>query len=279
MGEEGSGDPQAYTNPPNAEYHVSGPGVRASGALITKPMPKSRLPLYLALSVYGCSAIEGEPWDVSKKGSKGWLNRAGIYEDYGVDTRLRFDTNNGPVDESYHTDLVGRLGLVTGLEYFVADDVSVQAGIDYRKFDAEETDGLKYDTIDEVGGFVGMRWLLPYYWADQGRLRPFVQGTLGYWPTTRFDFELDLDAPGTEDPELQFRGDDYVSVAASTGLVYQINRSLVFEVSALYEWPLGSTRDEDVELDLGLPSIPVIPIDTDLEPEGLIVLCGLTWYF
>lgn len=245
-------------------------------------MPTSRLRLFLpllALAVGGCAAIEGEPWELSRKGSYGWINRAGIYEDYGVDTRLRFDTNDGPVDESFHTDLIGRFGLVTGAEYFVADDVSILGGIDYRKFDSEDTEGLDYDSIETLGGFVGMRWILPYRWFEQGRVRPFVQGAFGYWPTTRFEFEFDLDVPGVENPELDFRGDEYVFFAASTGLLYQVNRNLVFELSALYEWPLIATRDEEVELDLGVPSVPVIPLDTELEPEGLIVLFGMTWYF
>jgi hypothetical protein len=242
-------------------------------------LPMRRLPLVIALAVTSCKAIEGETWEVSRKGSKGWMNRAGIYEDYGVDTRIRFDTNNGPVDEKFQTDLIGRLGLVTGAEYFVADDISIVAGVDYRKFDSEDEEGLDYGTIDTLGGFVGMRWILPYRWTSQGRLRPFVQGTFGYWPATRFDFDFELDAPGVDDPELHFRGDEYVSFAASTGLLYQINKSLVLELSALYEWPLFETRDKEVDLDLGLPSVPVIPIDTEIEPEGLIVLFGLTWYF
>ncbi|MCP3916682.1 MAG: hypothetical protein GY711_14095 [bacterium] len=216
-----------------------------------------------------------DAWTVNERGTVGVIGRAGIWADFEAEGSFDFDANFGDDGFDLTADLDGKYGGVIGLEVFVFDDVSLLFGYDRRVFEPEETEGLLFDDITSEEIFLAARWILPWRWLSEGRLRTFVEAKVGYLPSTEFDMEFDVMLPGFENPEFEFDGGDYWNVGLAAGVLYQLRDDLVFQFSLLYEVPLSATEDV-VEVDfLGFP----ISLDSEIEPEGLIVLTGLTWYF
>jgi len=242
--------------------------------------PGAALAVALVLALSGCKVplradLGAEPWSMTERGNWGLTGRVGLFSDYEAESGLDFDTNTGPVSESFTSDLVGLFGVAAGAEYFVAKDVALISGLDLRLFEPERTPGLIFEDILSAELFLALRWILPYRWGAEGRWRSFLETKFAVIPTTRFDFELDLGVPGNPNPELQFRGDPYYTLGLSSGVLYQLNDHAVAHLAAVYEWPLD--RSEDV-VTLNIANLSV-PMHNTLAPEGLIVFGGVTFYF
>jgi hypothetical protein len=234
----------------------------------------------LALCVSSCrvplkAALEDEPWAATDAGNWGMSNRMGLFTNHEAVSGLSFESNGGPVNESFTSDLIGLFGFAVGAEYFVAKDVSLVSGIDFRVLEPERTPGLVFDQLLSTEFFLALRWVLPYRWGEEGRWRTFLETKFAVIPTTRFDFELDLGVPGTANPELNFRGDPYTTIGLSSGVLYQLNDRAVAHLAAVYEWPLD--HSEDI-VTLNIANF-TIPMRNTIEPEGLIVFGGVTFYF
>jgi len=150
------------------------------------------------------------------------------------------------------------------------------AGKATARDEPEDGDGFLFEDVTSDEIFLGTRWLLPWCWGSEDRWRAFVELRFAYVPHTEFEAAIDLSSIGKPNPEYVFDGSDYWNLGLSLGLLRQLRDDLVLRGALLYEWPLHYSQDE-VDLEF-LPGYPLL-LDTEIEPQGLIVLFGLSYCF
>ena len=235
-----------------------------------------------------------EPWTSSRAGNFGVTANLGLASGYEVDSTVEVQNPNFPVEETRLSgDLEGVFGAAFGVEYFVADDLSLFAGAELRVFDPElEDDVFEFGRIDQLEYYLGARYLLPFRWLRNERLRPFLATKAAYVPSVDFDLTTSFALPEPlNDIQLAspFRGSAYVSLAAGGGLAYELRRNLVARLGVYYEWALGDTSDVvptertsstgDPAIDEFLDGVfQELQLDVSLEPQGWIAFGGITLY-
>jgi hypothetical protein len=86
-----------------------------------------------------------------------------------------------------------------------------------------------------------------------------------------------------------YRGGEYWSLAAGTGLAYQFADSFVGRLGVMYEWALGesqATIPTSRDNSTGNPTIDEfldgifeeLDFDVSLEPRGWVAYVGLVWF-
>lgn len=246
---------------------------------VTQPRPLLAGALALGALTACRAPLSAPAWSVAERGTLGVFGRLGVYSDYEAQSEFGFESNFGAIDVDLTTELVGEFGGAVGVEWFVARDLSLLAGADHRVFQPEESAGFVLDEVSSDELFLAVRWLLPPAWGADGRLRAFVEGKLGYVPSTAFEAEIDFQSQGATipNPAFDFDGSAWWNAGLSTGLVYQLGDHVVAQLSVIYEWPLTGSEDTVV---VAIPSTPlVLDLESALEPEGLIALVGITVYF
>lgn len=243
------------------------------------PSPQMRIPhLLLLLGLPACQLhrpLDVPAWSHARVGQVGWFAVAGLANDHHAETTITFDTNFGEQEIILEPELLGEFGLSLGAEVFVAEDWSLQLGYDLRQFGARDTPGFLFDTVTSESWFFHTRWHVPCPFGEGSRWRPFVQGRLAYLPNTSFESEVDLSSINQPNPEYKFDGSPYWNAGLAVGLEYQLRSDLVFQVGVNHEWALEPTTDR-VHLEF-LPGFEV-DLDTSIEPEGTMLMIGLTWY-
>jgi len=242
----------------------------------------SLLPWLLSLACLGSckvplhAPLKREPWALSRAGSTGAIARLGLWTDYEVDSTISSANTNPPFEARLNKALMGRFGLALGVEHFLWDDVSVLAGGDLRVFDPQDigNDAVRFERISEIEWFLALRTILPWRWLKEGRLRSFAEVKLAWLPNLAFDSQM---FPNTPDITVgfDFEGSPIWTAGVSTGLLYQLSDHWVAQLSAVWEVPLGSSQDE-TEISLFGGTADFL---TEIEPGGLIVLTGLSYYF
>lgn len=241
---------------------------------------RAGIPLLLLIAslLAGCSAVQPleEPaWEVHRAGSVGLMGRFAVWDDFEAITHMEGETNFGPVEFDVETVLTGTLGLVGGAEVFIADDVSLQVGVDYRRFEPEPMPPFEFSEIDALEYFLATRWTIPYPLFGVERLRSFVELKLALRPKTNFEANFGI-APNTPPLVFSFDGSSSWSVGLGAGLSYQFRDNLIGHFQLLYEWPLTETTDV-VSLDASFFTEPWL-LDTETESGGMIALFGITYF-
>lgn len=236
-----------------------------------------RIQLGLILLAPGCFLVrplEEPAWAAHRAGSVGLIGRFGVWDDFQATGHMEAETNFGPIEFDVETRLKGTLGLVSGAQVFLADDVSLQVGVDYKRFQPEPMEPFEFSEMGVLDYFLATRWTIPYALFGQERLRPFVEGRLGLRPETAFESRVGL-IPGSPPATFLFEGGPSWGVGLAAGLSYQLRDNLVGHFCLIYEWPLTES-DDWVSLEF-IPGFDPLLLDTELESRGMMALIGVTY--
>ena len=231
-----------------------------------------------ACLIAGCSTVQPlqEPaWAAHKEGSVGLLGRFAVWDDFHATAHMEGETNFGPLEFDVETQLTGTLGLVGGAEVFMADDVSLQVGMEYRRFEPEPMDPFEFSELGVFEYFLATRWTVPHSLFGVERLRPYVEAKLAVRPETRFESKMNL-IPGSPPLVFGFDGSPSWSMGLGAGLSYQFRDNLVGHFQLLYEWPLTES-DALVSIDSPFFSEPWV-LDTEMDSGGMMALFGVTYF-
>ncbi|HIF40022.1 MAG TPA: hypothetical protein EYQ74_02840 [Planctomycetes bacterium] len=234
--------------------------------------------LGVAFLVAGCSAVQplARPaWEAHEAGSVGLIGRLGVWDDFHATGHMEAETNFGPVEFDVETQLTGTLGLVGGAEVFLADDVSLQLGLDYWRFKPDPMVPFEFSELGVLEYFLATRWTIPQALFGQERLRPFVGARLTMRPETAFQSKVAL-IPGSPPAEFLFEGGPSWSASLEAGLSYQLRDNFVGHFQVFYEWPLTES-DDWVSMDV-VPGFPPLLLDSELDSGGMMVLFGITYF-
>ena len=230
--------------------------------------------LLLAAPACRLPALERPAWDHARPGAVAVFLDGGIWNDHDAASVITFDSNFGAQEVELDTELVGELGVALGAEVHLDRDWSLRLGYEHRRFDPRNTPGFLFETITAEELFLAARWRAPAFGLHD-RWRPFVEARLGYMPSMEFDAAVDLSSIGQPNPTYDFDGSPSWNAGLAAGLELQWRSDLVFSIQVRHELPLDATSDR-VHLEF-LPGFEV-DLDTSVEPEGTIVLVGLSWY-
>lgn len=260
---------------------------------LTTDAMKAKTPLLAALSLLlsaaaGCKApdLEQAPWTYAQAGgnalgaSTGWAFYEAEAEIKGTGGALVGASSSDTID------LEPRYGGAIKYQHFFTDNFSLGAIAEFRRFDPDEANfGLVPGSTTSIQGdeFTTYHFLIAgrFFFdpmGSEGRWRPFVGLDLGYVPDVELDADVVL-APGLPPGKLELEGDEFYTLAPVVGVSYLWSDHLSFDFGAFYEFALDST-DDSGSLDVPVPGVGVVPsgFDAELEPEGLIVFAGLTYY-
>lgn len=233
-------------------------------------------PLLLLLIAPSCRLpdLERPAWSHARAGAVAGFVDAGLWNEHTAKSVITFDSNFGAQEQKLDTEIVGRFGTALGGEVFLSDDWSLRLGYEYRMFEPEDTEGFLFDTITTEEIFLAGRWRAPAF-GVQERWRPFLEARLAYMPSMQFDAAVDLSSIDQPNPEYSFDGSPSWNGGLAAGLELQARDDLVFSIQLRHEFPLEATEDR-VNLEF-VPGFEV-DLDTSIEPEGTILLVGLTWF-
>jgi hypothetical protein len=231
-----------------------------------------------------CSSLGGrldhEPWSQTGKGthalgaSTGWA----IYE---AQITLA-DQSGNPVlgTGTSTTDLPPIAGGAAKYNYFLTDNVSLGFIFEGRSFDPDPTAPL--DSTIDADEYTSYHYLLTSrFWSeplgDSRRWRYFGGLDINYTPGVDLDATV-IYAPGFIE-RVSLSGDSFITINPVIGGSYLLADHLSMELGAFYEIPLG-TSDDNLTLNIpnGLGSTEPNAIAAEVEPKGLIVFVGLTYY-
>lgn len=218
--------------------------------------------------------LDQPPWSHQVAGACAWYVSPGLWNHHTAESTITLIGANFGDPVTIEARLVGELSVALGGEYFLSEDWSVLFGFDHRQMAPTDTPGFIFDTVTSDEWALGARWHMPYPFGPAGRWRPFLQTKLSYVPSTEFSAEVDLDTPPYPNPKYEFNGSSYWNAGLAVGVEYQVGPGLVFQASLMHEIALGTTQDR-VDLEF-LPGFNV-PMKTEIEPEGTMLLVGLSF--
>jgi hypothetical protein len=229
----------------------------------------------------------------------------GVFTVYSADSDLLIESEEGatnpidPVVESLETEMIGRFGAGLGYQRFLADDFSINLGLEGRYTATkvtnpplappnEETPVFAPGDVLQFQASLGSRWWLPTRWGHQGRVRPFIGLDLNYIPETNFDVVATIiDNPDTGmllQDSFEFTGSPYWTLGLCLGLSYQWSDDVVVHLTVFHETAL--TESESVNsLDVQLPPpsppdlIPPLQTTTTVDAGGWIGFLSVSWGF
>jgi hypothetical protein len=204
------------------------------------------------------------------------MGRFGVWNDFHATGHMEASTNFGPVEFDVETQLTGTLGLVGGAEWFMADDVSIQMGMDYRRFKPEPMEPFEFSELGVLEYFLATRWTVPRFLFGVERLRPFVEAKLALRPETNFESKVAI-IPNAPPASFLFEGSPSWSVGLGAGLSYQLRDNLVAHFQLLYEWPLTASGDW-VSMDVLPGAFPPLLLDSEMDSAGMMILFGVTYF-
>jgi hypothetical protein len=252
-------------------------------------MPPTRLRALLALpliplGLLGCAGLSApvgtDPWSEIQAGTHA-LGASTGWAEYEAKVLLDDQSGNPDLGSGAATaDLDPIGGGALKYNYFVEDDFSVGLIVEARSFDPQPTAPLSA-TLDG-DEYTSLHYLLTTrWWAEPfgpgRRWRWFGGLDLAYTPTIELDATV-IYAPGFIE-RISLSGDPYVSINPVIGTSYLLARRLSLELGAFYEIPLG-TSDDDVTLNVpnGLGQTEANDLAAQVDPKGLILFLGLTYY-
>lgn len=241
------------------------------------------LPL-TALVLSGCAGLGAplgpDPWSEIQAGTHA-LGASTGWAEYEAKVLLADQSGNPDLGSGASTaDLDPIGGGALKYNYFWEDDFSVGLIVEGRSFDPQPTaplsatlDGDEYSSFHYL--LTTRWWAEPF--GESRRWRWFGGLDLAYTPEIELDATV-IYAPGFIE-RISLSGDAYISINPVIGTSYLLTRRLSLELGAFYEIPLG-TADDEVTLQVpnGLGQTEANELSAQVEPKGLILFLGLTYY-
>ncbi len=237
------------------------------------------VPLFASLAA--CADLRSAPWSRVGAGSHTLGGSTG-WAFYEADVTLE-DQTGAPVlgSGSDKTDLIPVVGGALKYNYFLSDHFALGLIFELRTFDPDPVAPLE-SPID-ADEYTSYHYLLSTrYWSDpfgeDMRFKWFGGLDLNYTPG------VDLDATVTYAPgfveRVALSGDQFFTLNPVLGVSYLLQDNLSCEFGGFYEFPLDSS-DDDLVLNIpnGLGGTAANDVKGSLEPQGLILFAGLTYYF
>jgi hypothetical protein len=238
----------------------------------------------LAALACSCSSLGGrldhEPWSQAGQGthalgaSTGWA----VYE-----AQITLDDQSGSPVQGTGTSTADLPPIALGAlsySYFVTDGVSLGARFEARSFDPDPSAPL--DSSIDPDEYDSYHYLLTArFWSEplgeSRRWRYFGGLDINYTAGIDFDATV-IYAPGIIE-RVALAGDSLLSINPVFGGSYLLADRLSLDIGAFFELPL-STSDDDLTLNVpnGLGGSEPNSVAAQVEPKGLIVFLGLTYY-
>lgn len=239
---------------------------------------------FVAALAAGCSAppLREEPWASFRPGTLAVTLRQPLFSIYEIEADFVAETIlDGTRRGSDTEDVEGRYGAALGLEYFVADWLSIGGGIDYRLYEIDDLapEGLPPVEIEALSTLQLYLALRGYFepFESAPRWRPFVGLDLAWLPRVDIEYDVDFSEFDIDLPAQEGEGEDLVMLGLVAGVLYQWSDRLVFQAGAQYEVPLVPL-DADLTFEIDALSFD-FPFFAEFEPRGLIGFVGASYAF
>lgn len=239
------------------------------------------LPLLLLCLLAACQVrpLRDEPWAHATPGTHvlgagagwGWASFDLELEGTGGFLDGRVGADGGDLDP--------KLGGALRYQYIATEQLRLGAAVEVRRIQPDSVAPLGIGAI--LPQFKGRRFttfhlmLQPRWYFDpmgeSKRWKMFLGADLAWIPEVKIDGDV-VYGGGVFEP-LKFRGDDYFSIAPVVGCSYLITDRWTFDFGALYEFPLGESRDE---LRLLIVNSTVA---TEVSHEGLLLFWTFSYQF
>lgn len=239
-------------------------------------------------SLLGCAALfalgacqapqlQNSPWSQIGEGtntvgmSSGWAFYSADMSAAGTSGVLAGETG---------TDNVALPPVVGGAlkaSHFVADNIALGGIVEYRRFDPDPASPLSAtllaDEFDTVHWILTSRYFFEPFGAED-RWKPFVGVDFSYIDEVDFgSVTVDYPAP-FPDEDVSIKAGAYTTWAFVAGASYLWSDNMTVDFGGFYE-----VTDKAGETTLTFPNLGGATADVVVEPEGLILFAGLTFYF
>ncbi len=252
---------------------------RTSSAAMSKPL------LAVLLCVTGgCAQLNDPAWANMTRGahqvgvSTGWAFYEANVEAKGTSGVLQPGGVSDVGDDT--VDLEPQYGGALKYAYMLTDSFSLGGIIEYRSFDPDPvmplTAELETEDFQTWHFILSSRYFFrPFLKAP--RIRSFVGLDLSWIPEVNFS-DVDVTYPASSGIPSEVlsdvTGSDFWTIAPVIGGQYLLSDHLTLDFGAFYEVPLTSSRES-----LRFENLGGATSDVNVEPEGLIVFIGISWYF
>ena len=221
--------------------------------------------------------LEHSPWSQIGEGtttvgvSSGWAF-------YGAD--IQAAGTSGVLEGEIGTDNVDLPPVMGGalkMGHFVADNVALGGIVEYRRFAPDPASPLSATLIPDE--FDTIHWILTsrYFFEPFGaedRFKPFVGVDFSYIDEVDFG-PVEVDYPGSIPSEsIDIKAGSYTTWALVAGASYLWNDHMTVDFGGFYE-----VTDKAGGTTLTFPNLGGATADVVVEPEGLILFGGVTFYF
>lgn len=178
------------------------------------------------------------------------------------------------------TDNVGltpRYGGALKSQYFVTDNLALGGIVELRSFDPDTASPLSAELT--ANSFETVHWIATsrYFFEPLGkedRWKPFVGVDYAYINEVDFgSVQVDYPAPFPSE-KVNIKAGSYTTIALVGGASYLWNDKTSIDFGGFYEW-----TDKAGEVTLDFPNLGGATADISVEPEGLILFAGVTFYF
>lgn len=228
-----------------------------------------------------CAELRHAPWSEigagthTVGGSSGWA---------WDEAEVTLVDNSGTPDlgtGTDSTDLAPISGGALKYNYFVTDNFALGLIFEFRTFDPDPVAPLESEI--DADEYTSTHYLLStrYWsdpWGDDLRWKWFGGLDLNYSPGVSLDATVTY-APGFVE-RVGLSGDQFFTLNPTIGLSYLVRDNVSFEFGTFYEFPIDSS-DDTLTLNIpdGFGATNPNEIDGSLEPEGIFIFAGLTYYF
>lgn len=208
-------------------------------------------------------------------GSSGWGDFEAVVS--LQDTSGEPDLGSG----SDTTDLVPIGGGAAKYNYFITDNFAIGGIVEFRTFEADPVAPL--ESVIRPDEYTSIHYLFSTrFYSDplafNERLRVFWGLDIGYIDGIELDATVEYSPSFQERVTLQ--GDEYWTAAPVFGASYLLADNFSCEFGGFYEIALDTTDDELVlNIPQGAGGTDANNVSGQVEPEGLILFAGLTYYF
>lgn len=176
-----------------------------------------------------------------------------------------------------NVDLTPRYGGALKGQYFISDNIALGAIVELRSFEPDPAMPLSAELLADP--FDTIHWLATsrYFFEPMGeenRWKPFVGVDYAYINEVDFgSVQVNYPAPFPSE-NINIKAGSYTTIALVGGASYLWNDTASLDFGAFYEW-----TDKAGEVTLTFPNLGGATADVSVEPEGLILFVGMTFYF
>lgn len=176
-----------------------------------------------------------------------------------------------------NVDLTPRYGGALKGQYFLTDNFALGGIVELRSFDPDPAMPLSAELIADP--FETIHWLITsrYFFDPMGtslRWKPFVGLDWSYIDEVDFgSVQVNYPAPFPAE-NVNIKAGSYTTIAPVVGVSYLWNDNATLDFGGFYE-----ITDKAGEATLTFPNLGGATADVAVEPEGLIMFVGMTFYF